>query len=79
LELVAEQLELRLERANANPEYHPALARNVEASPPLHNFERMVVAKDHYVTEKMYSVGVGRDETERRDWIPVSGPPHVSD
>ena len=52
VELVAQQLELGLERSDAHAEDDPAMAGHVEGAPPLHELEGMVVAEHDDVAQQ---------------------------
>ena len=51
------------------------MTQQVECPESLHDLERVMVREDDHVREKPNTCCLGRDKSERREWIPVAPAP----
>jgi len=68
----AEEVELRLERPDPDSEHQPSAGDLVEGAVPLRDLEGMVVAEDQDAGGESNGVGHRREESERRERVPVA-------
>ena len=54
----------------------PAVAQEIEGAQPFHQFQWVVVGEDGHVGQQAHPCGLGGEETQRGERVPVAAAPH---